>query len=101
MEQKGNCDYDDVRKRSIALYTSACASIGKKHELSPIDDFIYEGQPYEDLRSILLGTTETLTDAHLSLLLPEDQQYCTTGQNNAKDKTPKASLMCLWRFVLY
>ena len=74
---KGNVDYDDVRKRAVTLYTSACAAIGKKHELSPIDDYIYEGQEYEDLRSILLGTSEAVTDAQLSLLAPEDRLFCT------------------------
>lgn len=74
---KGNVDYDDVRKRTVTLYTSACATIGKKHELSPISDYIYDGQEYEDLRSILLGTSETLTESQLSLLAPEDRLFCT------------------------
>ena len=74
---KGNGDYDDIRKRAVTLYTSACAAIGKKHELYPIADYIYEGQEYEDQRSILLGTSETLTDSQLSLLAPEDRLFCT------------------------
>lgn len=76
-EIKGNVDYDDVCKRTVTLYTSACATIGKKHELSPISDYIYDGQEYEDLRSILLGASEILTDSQLSLLAPEDRLFCT------------------------
>lgn len=74
---KGNVDYDDIRKRAVTLYTSACAVIGKKHELSPVADYIYEGQEYEGLRSVLLGTSETLTDSQLALLKPEDRLFCT------------------------
>ncbi len=74
---KGNVDYDDIRKRTVALYTSACAAIGKKHKLSPIADYIYEGQEYENLRSVLLGASETLTESQLSLLAPEDRLCCT------------------------
>ena len=74
---KGDVDYDDVRKRAITLYTSACAAIGKKHELSPLAEYIYEGQEYEDLRSILLGASETLSDHQISLLAPEDRLFCT------------------------
>lgn len=74
---KGNVDYDDIRKRAIILYVAACTSIGKKHELSPIDDYIYEGQEYEDLRAILLGASGRLTPSQLSLLAPEDRLFCT------------------------
>lgn len=74
---KGNMDYDDIRKRSITLYTSACATIGKKHGLVPIDDYIYEGQSYEDLRAILLGTSEPLSAHLIDLLAPEDRMFYT------------------------
>ncbi len=74
---KSNVDYDNVCKRAVTLYTSACAAIGKKHDLSPVDDYIYEGLEYEDLRSILLGASEALTDSQLSLLEPEDRVFCT------------------------
>lgn len=74
---KGNVDYDDIRKRAIILYVAACTSIGKKHELSPVDDYIYEGQEYEDKRAILLGAFGRLTPSQLSLLAPEDRLFCT------------------------
>ena len=83
---EGNADYEDIRKRAVTLYTSACAAIGKKHELSPLDDYIYEGQEYEDLRSLLLGTSETLTDAQLSLLVPEDRLFCTVKEMMDNDQ---------------
>lgn len=72
---KGNIDYDDIRKRAITFYTSACATIGKKHELAPVEDYIYEGQSYEDLRAILLGTFAPLPDSLLDLLVPEDRTF--------------------------
>ena len=73
----GNEDHDDVRKRAITLYVSACAALGKHHNLSPVAEYIYDGQEYEELRSILLGTSETLTDSQLLLLAPEDRYYIT------------------------
>lgn len=77
---KGNADYVDVRKRTVTLYIAACTSIGKKHELSPIGEYIYEGQEYEDLRSLLLGASEPLTDFQLSLLAPDDRLFCTVRE---------------------
>lgn len=73
---RGNVDYGDFRKRAVTLYIAACTAIGKKHELSPIDEYIYEGQEYEDLRSLLLGASEQLTDSQLSLLAPDDRLFC-------------------------
>ena len=77
---KGNADYDDVRKRAVTLYIAACTSIGKKHELSPIAEYIHEGQEYEDLRSLLLGASEPLTDSQLSLLAADDRLFCTVRE---------------------
>lgn len=74
---KGNVDYDDIRKRAVTLYVAACGSIGKKHELSPLSEYIYEGQEYEDLRALLLGASEPLTDSQLLLLESEDRLFCT------------------------
>ena len=72
---KGNADFDDIRKRAISLYTSACSTVGKKHDLSPISDYIYEGQEYEQLRVLVLGSAEELTEQQVSLLSPDDQIF--------------------------
>lgn len=72
---KGNVDYDDVRKRAAALYVSACSTLGKKHELTPLSDFIYEGQEYEQLRVLLLGAAEQPNDKQLGLLSQDDRLF--------------------------
>lgn len=72
---KGNADFEDIRKRAIALYVSACSSLGRKHELSPISDYLYEGMDYEQLRGLLLGSSENLSESQLSLLSPPDRLF--------------------------
>ncbi len=74
---KGNADYDDIRKRAVIFYASSCALLGKKHDLVPIADYIYEGEEYEKLRIILLGAPEKLTDSQFLLLEPEDRLFYT------------------------
>lgn len=94
---KGNADFDDVRKRAIALYVSACSILGKKHDLVPVEDYIYEGQEYESLRAILLGSSEALTDAQLSLLNPDDRLFCNVRNMMASNdaKSCKAYIISL------
>lgn len=70
-----NTDFENVRKRAVAIYISACSAIGKKHGLSPINGYIYEGQDYEELRGLLLGASEKATEEQLSLLSPDDRLF--------------------------
>lgn len=74
---EGNADFADIRRRAVSLYVSACSSLGKRHDLSPVNDYIYEGQDYEQLRGLLLGSSEKLTESQLSLLSSDDRLFFT------------------------
>lgn len=77
---KNKDDYQDIRRRAVALYVSACSTVGMKNELSPLEDFLYEGQDYESIRSILLGSNEQLSESQLLLLQPNDRLFIKAGE---------------------
>lgn len=90
---KDNPDYEDIRKRAVILYASACSTLGKKHDLVPISDYIYEGQLYEHLRTILLGTSEKLTDDQLSLLSSDDRLFFTIREMMELNETETCKVL--------
>lgn len=93
-----NADFEDIRRRAVSIYISACSSLGKKHELSPVDDYLYEGQDYEQLRGILLGSSEKVTEAQLSLLSSDDRLFYT-AREMMEQKDADACHKCLSELV--
>lgn len=74
-KQVAKCPYADINHRAIALYVSACTFLGIPHDLSPIKEYITPEQDYEELRMLILGSREELTEDVLSLLDYEDAQF--------------------------
>lgn len=77
---KGNQDAIAIMRHAIGIYVSACTLIGKPHQLSPISDYIYDGQDYESRRAIIMGSSKPLTESDIGLLQPEDALFCTTRE---------------------
>ena len=83
---KGNPDSVAVLHQAISFYVSACTLIGKPHQLTPLSEYLFEGQNYESRRAIIMGSAETLTEKEIGMLSPEDALFCTTREMLRQNK---------------
>lgn len=77
---KGNADSVAILRHAITFYVSACTLIGKPHQLTPISEYLYEGQNYESKRAIIMGSAEVLSEEEIGMLSAEDALFCTTRE---------------------
>ncbi len=83
---KGNQDSTTILRHAITFYVSACALIGKPHQLKPISEYLYEGQNYESKRAIIMGSADTLSEKEVAMLSPEDALFCTIREMLRQNK---------------
>lgn len=83
---KGNPDSVAIMQHAITFYVSACTLIGKPHQLTPISEYLFEGQKYESTRAIIMGSDETLTEEEIGMLSSEDALFCITREMLRQNK---------------
>lgn len=67
--------FEAIKNQAVSLYVTACASLGIPHKLSPIQDYLNDGQEYEVQRCLLLGSSEKLRAEQIELLHPADKLF--------------------------
>lgn len=83
---KGDPDSSAVLRHAITFYVSACTLIGKPHQLTPLAEYLFDGQDYESKRAIILGSSEKLTEQVIGMLSPQDALFCTTREMLQQNK---------------
>ena len=67
--------FEAIKNQAVSLYVTACASLGIPHKLSPLQDYLNDGQEYEVQRCLLLGSSEKLCAEQIELLHPDDKLF--------------------------